>query len=101
MQIDKSDHKAFLFNLLSLEETPQGIQRRTFEIDKLMIASSTARKLKEGADEMDNSVQFYEGKVEFEPEEWVLLKEWLNKKNRATLVESESLFELKEIFNQK
>ena len=99
MKIKKAEHKSFLYNLFFVN-TPNGSQLRQIPIDKLMVASSAAKKLRDKSvkDEKADTIRFVKGEVEFSPEEWVLLKDFLNTKTMGTIMEAEVMEELKEIY---
>lgn len=98
MKITKATHKAFLYNLFQ-----SGGQPKTFPIDKLMTASSTAKKLTQGGEETKNpdgsgQIKFSVSDVEFTAEEEVLLKELFKQKTTGTIAEAPILEEIKELF---
>ncbi len=101
MTITKPTHKAFLFKLFSVNGQP-----KSFSLDKLITASSAAKKLLNGTEVVkatkagdSDQIRFVDSKdEEFTAEEWVLLKELFNEKKTGTIEESLVIEELRGIF---
>ena len=93
MNITKATHKALLYKLFNENGVP-----KTFPLEKLMIASSAVKKLSEDTEILaDGVMKFNDGEVEFTADEWVLLKDQFKAKTTGTIVEAESIEELKEV----
>jgi len=70
---------------------------RQYPLDKLDVAMSTSKKLKEGSETNNETIRFQEGTIEFTADEWVFLKDTIKEIKEATLEEGVILHELKEI----
>jgi len=98
VKVNKATHKSLLYQLF-YDQTPKGLRPKQLAIDKLIDASTAAKKLNNGSVSENGNTRFIEGQIEFSAEEWVLLKELFLEKKTGTIIESEAMIELKEIFN--
>lgn len=107
MQIFKAQHKAILNSLFysKTEQVQDGnpvYQPKQFPFDKLMTASSAAKKLNEGTNVKDNRIEYSDGEVELNLDETMLLKELFDgNKDNWTILEAEMVGELQELFEGK
>jgi len=107
MKIFKAQHKAILNSLfyIKTEQIVDGnpiYQPKQFPFDKLMTASSAAKKLNEGTAIKDNRIEYSDGEVELTLDETILLKELFDEnKDNWTIVEAESVEELSKLFEGK
>lgn len=89
MKLDKATHKALLY---------REMLQKKFAIDKLSDASTAAKKLREGSEELGEQLKFTDGEVSFTAEEWVVLKDVVKDKKESTIGESEGILELRQLF---
>ena len=108
MHLFKAQHKAILNSLfytktdqISEDNNPIYAPKQ-FPFDKLMTASSAAKKLNEGTVVKDNRIEYADGEVELSLDETIILKELFDtNKDLWTIVEAESVGELSELFEGK
>jgi hypothetical protein len=94
MKITKKEHKALIYTMFFREEQGQ-VRPVNFAIDKLVDASSAAKKVK------PKDSKFIDGEVEFTADEWVILKELFEAKTEWAWGDADSVVELKELFEGK
>ena len=99
MNIKEASQKAYLYSLF-LDNTPQGRKPKSFPIEKVADASTAAKKLLKGSTDSAGTTTFADGDTKFTAEEWILLKEFVNAIQSATILEAEVIKELKEIFSK-
>jgi hypothetical protein len=97
LSISNSSHKALLYRLF-FTETMMGVRPVQFPIDQLVTASAAAKKLREGAKQDGDMIEFQDNPVDFTPDEWVLLKDLFKKKTTGDIKEAEAIQELQVIF---
>lgn len=107
MRVTKAQHKAILNSLFytKTEQVQDGnpvYQPKQFPFDKLMDASSAAKKLNEGTNVKDNRIEYEDGEVELTLDETIILKELFDaNKDGWTILEAEAIAELQELFEGK
>ena len=72
-----------------------------FPIDKLMDASSCAKKLLEKSTEKDGRLWFADGEIELTPVESAILKDLFDKHTEWGIQEADIVVELQELFKGK
>ncbi len=93
MKLDKASHKAFLYQVINLQDG----QLRKYPLDKLGSAISISEKLMQGSSKEGNAIRFSDGDALFEPKEWVFLQDTIKEVKEATLPEGALIEELKEV----
>ena len=108
MKIKLAQHKAIL-NSLFYSKTDQVTkdgsplyQPKQFPFEKLMTASSAAKKLNKGSKIEDNKIFYEDGEIELNLDETIILKELFDaNKDLWTIVDAPSVLELQELFEGK
>ena len=98
MELSRAQHKAFLYKIIALQA--DGSPRR-HPLEKLDVAIAASKKLAEGSKTTEQGMIFVDKPVEFNPEEWVFLKDQLGQVTEVSLVEGETLQELKKLFDKE
>jgi len=95
--IVEAHHKAYAYKMFFQDGKP-----KQFPIDKINDASSAAKKLLKGTEQLeDGRINFIKGSIKFDAGEWVFLKNEFKNIRMATVEDGVIYNELKEVFNAK
>lgn len=108
MKITKANHKAVLTTLFyeKAGDNPNGTpiyKTKIFPFDKLMDASSAAKKLAEGSEQKEDRIYYKDGEIELTPAETTILKTLFDAKKVSEtdgfdIGTADSAFELDKLF---